>query len=44
MLLENFIKKQKSMKLIEKLINPNFILTDVLAKLVIPYLRDAHAG
>ena len=44
MVLEKFIKKQKTRKLIEKLINPNYIPTDSLAQLVIPYLRDARAG
>jgi putative endonuclease len=31
--LESFIKKQKSRKLIEMLINPDFVLTGVLARL-----------
>ena len=44
MVLEKFIKKQKTRKLIEKLINPNYIPTDSLAQLVIPHLRDARAG
>ena len=39
--MERFIKKQKSRKLIEKLINPEFILQNKLALLVrVPHLRD----
>jgi putative endonuclease len=39
--LERFIKKQKSRKLIEQLINPLFTPKDALAQLVrVPELRD----
>jgi putative endonuclease len=39
--LERFIKKQKSRKLIELLVNPQFIPKDSLAQLVrVPHLRD----
>ena len=39
--IERFIKRQKSRKLIEKLINPNFEPTGVLAQLVrVPHMRD----
>jgi putative endonuclease len=39
--IERFIKKQKSKKLIEKLINPDFVLEGKLAQLVrVPHLRD----
>ena len=41
MKLEKFIKKQKSRKLIEQLINPYFIPDGVLAQLVrVPHMRD----
>ena len=41
MKIEKFIKKQKNRKLIERLINPEFIPTGPLAELVrVPYLRD----
>ena len=41
MKLEKFIKKQKTKKLIEKLINPSFVLTGILARLVrVPHVRD----
>ena len=41
MKLEKFIKRQKSRSFIEKLIDPNFIPTGVLAQLVrVPHLRD----
>ncbi|MBL7788963.1 MAG: GIY-YIG nuclease family protein [Chitinophagales bacterium] len=40
-LIEKFIKKQKSRKLIEKLVNPNYVPTDSLAQLVrVPHVRD----
>ena len=42
--LERFIKKQKNRRLIEQLVNPDFIPTGALAQLVIPHLRDARAG
>jgi putative endonuclease len=39
--IERFIKKQKSRKLIEKLIDPGFIPDGTLAQLVrVPHLRD----
>ena|SRR6187402_552934 len=39
--LERYIKKQKSRKLIEQLVNPDFILCDSLAQLVrVPDVRD----
>ena len=39
--LERFIKKQKSRKLIESLVNPNFEPTGQLAQLVrVPHVRD----
>jgi putative endonuclease len=39
--IEHFIKKQKSRKLIEQLINPSFSPNGVLAQLVrVPHLRD----
>jgi putative endonuclease len=39
--IERFIKKQKSRTLLEKLSNPEFILTGALAQLVrVPYVRD----
>ncbi|MBA3706874.1 MAG: GIY-YIG nuclease family protein [Bacteroidetes bacterium] len=39
--LERFIKKQKSRKLIERLINPQFIPEGKLAQLVrVPHVRD----
>jgi len=39
--LEKFIKKQKTKKLIDKLINPDFALSGVLASLVrVPHVRD----
>ena len=39
--IESFIKKQKSRKLIEKLIDPQFIPSDSLALLVkVPHVRD----
>ena len=39
--MEKFIKQQKSRKLIEKLINPNFILEGKFAQLDrVPYVRD----
>ena len=39
--IERFIKKQKSRKLIEKLIERSFIPTGVLAQLVrVPHVRD----
>ena len=39
--MERFIKKQKSRRLIEQLIDPNFKPTGVMAQLVrVPYLRD----
>ena len=38
---ERFIKKQKSRKLIEQLVDPDFILTGFLAQLVrVPDVRD----
>ena len=41
MQLEKFIKKQKTKKLIEKLINPEYTPTDSLAQLVrVPHVRD----
>jgi putative endonuclease len=41
MKLEKFIKKQKTKKLIDKLINPDFVLTGALAQLVrVPHVRD----
>jgi putative endonuclease len=40
-ILERFIKKQKSKKLIEKLIDPTFIPEGKLAQLVrVPHVRD----
>ncbi len=40
-ILERFIKKQKSRKLIEKLIDPEFIPTAKLAQLVrVPHMRN----
>ena len=42
--LERFIKKQRSRRLIESLIDPGFIPKGDLAQLVIPHLRDARAG
>jgi putative endonuclease len=39
--IERFIKKQKSKKLIEKLVDPDFVLEGKLAQLVrVPHLRD----
>lgn len=39
--IESFIKKQKSRKLIEKLIDPQFIPSGSLAQLVrVPHVRD----
>ena len=39
--IEKFIKKQKSRKLIEKILDPNFVGTGVLAQLVrVPHARD----
>ena len=39
--IEKFIKKQKSRRLIEKMINPNFIGTGILAQRVrVPHVRD----
>ena len=39
--IERFIKKQKSRKLIERLIDPGFIPSGFLAQLVrVPHLRD----
>lgn len=39
---EGFIKKQKSRKLIERLLNPDFIPNGYLAQLVrVPYLQEA---
>jgi len=44
MKLEKFIKKQKTKKLIDKLINPDFVLTGELAQLVrVPHVRDPAA-
>jgi len=41
MKLEKFIKKQKTKKLIDKLINPDFVLTGELAQLIrVPHVRD----
>lgn len=41
MIIEKFIKKQKTKKLIEKLIDPSFIPNESLAKLVrVPHVRD----
>jgi putative endonuclease len=41
LLIEKFIKKQKSKKLLLKLIEPNFVPTGDLAQLVrVPYVRD----
>ncbi len=38
---EKFIKKQKSRRLIEKLIDPEFTITGKLSKLVrVPHVRD----
>lgn len=43
MQLEKFIKKQKTKKLIEKLINPEYTPTDSLAQLVrVPHVRDLN--
>lgn len=40
--IERFIKKQKSLKLIEQLIDANFTLTGFLAQLVrVPHLRGS---
>ena len=40
MVLEKFIKKQKTRKLIEKLIDPDYVPTDILAQLVrVPHVR-----
>jgi putative endonuclease len=39
--IEKFIKQQKSRKLIEKILDPNFLGTGVLAQLVrVPHARD----
>ena len=38
--LERFLKRQKSHRLIEKLIDPAFQPNGQLAQLVIPYVRD----
>ena len=39
--IERWIKKQKSRNLIEKLIQPDFVLTGILAQLVrVPHVRD----
>jgi putative endonuclease len=39
--IERYIKRQKSRRLIEKLLNPNFELTGELAQLVrVPHVRD----
>jgi putative endonuclease len=43
LIIERFIKKQKSRNLIIKLID-GLELTGILAQLVIPYVRDAPAG
>jgi putative endonuclease len=44
MKLEKFIKKQKTKKLIDKLINPDFVLTGELAQLIrVPHVRDPTA-
>ena len=41
MIIERFIKKQKSRKLLEQLCNPSFVPTGSLAHLVrVPYVRD----
>jgi hypothetical protein len=42
--MERSIKKQKSRRLIEKLVDPDFLLLGELSQLVIPHLRDARAG
>lgn len=42
--MERYIKKQKSRRLIELLIDPDFVPSGELAQLVIPYVRDAAAG
>jgi putative endonuclease len=40
-IMERFIKKQKSKPLLKKLIDPNFIPTGTLAQLArVPYVRD----
>jgi|688.fasta_scaffold921318_1 putative endonuclease len=42
--IENFIKSQKSRRLIELLIQPAFVPTGKLAQLVLPYVRDRTCG